>query len=702
MTVTHPDATRYFMTIPEAVKLVLQASALDEARDKIVMLEMGEPVRIIDLARNLIRLSGLEPDVDIPIIFTGLRPGEKLHEQLTDESEATLPTRYKKIRIVQTDAPVPLEAGLAELWEALESRDDRKLLRTLQTLVPEYLPQAALLARVRDRVCWRGQGSKSRGHVMRATARACVASGVWILLSAGASAGAAQHPLVSIPLDDPMYVQLDALMRQGCVAARLSPYRPYITLAVREALIAAHGEKNCQGPILELLTARFTRDTGWVHDTAGSRLRFGSVISLRATGETNGTVAPLWRDVRPVDSGPQPLVGYAAARLTFNGGEHFVAVSELFAQTGVRDDPTIRQDPFRHGSGVIGSDEAYFTARAGPAFFFFGREPVAWMGDGTQSLALSAVGPPIDHFGFALRLRQWEFMSFVGQLSDVHTRSLHRQRARVANMVSHDVRACDHLLARAQRGAHPGRDRARAAHHRRTRLGVPQSRSCRTRPRSTRRVRTAQGDANLTGFFSARATLGRATLSGELLVDDYQIDSNDKAIYPNQLAWTLGASYPIRLAMASSISINWQKVQSFTYVGQETYAKVYQSFDAPLGSSLGPDAQTVLGTFEVMTSARLRLAATGGWWERGSQRLNERPPINRTGHAGDPFPDTTALRPDVQHSLIGGLSAAWLDERFPITLEVGDARISNVNNQPTDGKDYLLVKLTASWRYQYP
>jgi FlaA1/EpsC-like NDP-sugar epimerase len=152
VTVTHPDVTRYFMTIPEAVQLVLQASVLEEARNRIVMLEMGEPVKITTLARNLIRLSGLEPDVDIPIIFTGLRPGEKLHEQLTSDSEETLPTRYEKIRIVRTDAPRPLEQAIEHLWNAVVSRDERSTLRRLQELVPEFTPQASLLASVRDRI----------------------------------------------------------------------------------------------------------------------------------------------------------------------------------------------------------------------------------------------------------------------------------------------------------------------------------------------------------------------------------------------------------------------------------------------------------------------------------------------------------------------------------------------------------------------
>jgi FlaA1/EpsC-like NDP-sugar epimerase len=125
---------------------------LEEARNRIVMLEMGEPVKITTLARNLIRLSGLEPDVDIPIIFTGLRPGEKLHEQLTSDSEETLPTRYEKIRIVRTDAPRPLEQAIEHLWNAVVSRDERSTLRRLQELVPEFTPQASLLASVRDRI----------------------------------------------------------------------------------------------------------------------------------------------------------------------------------------------------------------------------------------------------------------------------------------------------------------------------------------------------------------------------------------------------------------------------------------------------------------------------------------------------------------------------------------------------------------------
>jgi FlaA1/EpsC-like NDP-sugar epimerase len=126
---------------------------LEEAADRIVMLEMGDPVKIVDLARNLIRLSGFEPDVDIPIVFIGLRPGEKLHEQLTSSTEQTLPTRYEKIRIVRTEGSEALSAdrGLDQLRAAVESGDEKTIVRRLQELVPEFSPQAALLANLRER-----------------------------------------------------------------------------------------------------------------------------------------------------------------------------------------------------------------------------------------------------------------------------------------------------------------------------------------------------------------------------------------------------------------------------------------------------------------------------------------------------------------------------------------------------------------------
>jgi FlaA1/EpsC-like NDP-sugar epimerase len=118
LTVTHPDATRYFMMIPEAVQLILQASLLPEVRGHIAMLDMGEPVRIVDLARNLLRIAGLPHKNGHSIVFTNLRAGEKLHEQLVAPGERTRPTRIEKVHIVEPE-PIP-EVSVIELlreWE---------------------------------------------------------------------------------------------------------------------------------------------------------------------------------------------------------------------------------------------------------------------------------------------------------------------------------------------------------------------------------------------------------------------------------------------------------------------------------------------------------------------------------------------------------------------------------------------------------
>jgi FlaA1/EpsC-like NDP-sugar epimerase len=151
LTVTDPEVTRYFMTIPEAVQLVLQAAALPEAAGRISMLEMGEPVRIVELAENLIRLSGLEPYKDVAIVFTGLRPGEKLHEELMSGVEATVPTAVEKIRIVQTDEAhaAAVQRGVQRLANSTSIGDDQDLVLALCALVPECVaPLRDLVAQV--------------------------------------------------------------------------------------------------------------------------------------------------------------------------------------------------------------------------------------------------------------------------------------------------------------------------------------------------------------------------------------------------------------------------------------------------------------------------------------------------------------------------------------------------------------------------
>lgn len=136
ITITHPEITRYFMTIPEAVQLVLQAGALARGGD-LFLLNMGQPVKILDMAKELIRLHGLIPEQDIKIIYTGLRPGEKLYEELLTVEEGAVSTAHKKIFSAQLQAISSKE--LQECLTVLEHTADRNnILYTLKRLIPTY------------------------------------------------------------------------------------------------------------------------------------------------------------------------------------------------------------------------------------------------------------------------------------------------------------------------------------------------------------------------------------------------------------------------------------------------------------------------------------------------------------------------------------------------------------------------------------
>ncbi|MDP8254644.1 MAG: nucleoside-diphosphate sugar epimerase/dehydratase [Candidatus Alcyoniella australis] len=143
VTVTHPQATRYFMTIPESVSLVLEAASMGRGGE-VYILEMGEPVRIIDLARNMIRLSGYEPDQDIEIKITGLRRGEKLHEELFTDEERVKPTWNRKIMVVTGETRVGDEflAKLQQL-EQIVSDEETEAALALLTEISSGEPEAA-------------------------------------------------------------------------------------------------------------------------------------------------------------------------------------------------------------------------------------------------------------------------------------------------------------------------------------------------------------------------------------------------------------------------------------------------------------------------------------------------------------------------------------------------------------------------------
>ncbi len=139
ITVTDPRMTRYFMTIPEASQLVLQAATMSRGGE-IFVLDMGEPVRIVDLARDMIRLSGLRED-SIEITFTGIRPGEKLHEVLYSDDESSLPTSHPKLRAANHRPCVfsDLKQSIGELARAVHQSPDA-VRRKLQSAVPDYQP----------------------------------------------------------------------------------------------------------------------------------------------------------------------------------------------------------------------------------------------------------------------------------------------------------------------------------------------------------------------------------------------------------------------------------------------------------------------------------------------------------------------------------------------------------------------------------
>lgn len=145
ITITHPEMRRFFMTIPEAVHLVIQAGSMGKGGE-IFILDMGEPVRILDLAKDLILLSGLEPEKDIAIKFSGVRPGEKLYEELMTAEEGADLTKHKRIFVGKPNGVNwdRLPNDLDQLWKSAMGLDSEQIIKMIQRIVPQFTPDGVV------------------------------------------------------------------------------------------------------------------------------------------------------------------------------------------------------------------------------------------------------------------------------------------------------------------------------------------------------------------------------------------------------------------------------------------------------------------------------------------------------------------------------------------------------------------------------
>ncbi len=512
---------------------------------------------------------------------------------------------------------------------------------------------------------------------------------------------AAQFGLTDLPLTDFAYDQLAALEHMGCGAARVSTFRPYQVRAIRAALIRAHTRAHCAGPILDALSSRFLVRTG--RDTS-SGLRAGASATLQATALSRGDYLPLWDNILTKGQGTPPIVGIGHVRLEYGDGadDHYVIVADGYGETSARNDPTAAARHFRSTSGVIDVSEAYATARAGPFTFSLGRADEAWLGEGTESIVLSANGPPLNRLAVEFHTAHFEGRMILGMLDDV---VLSAQQDSFSSTIQ-PQRYYRYLLGHAVTW--------RPAPVLDVTIGETALLSRGSQVLDLYYINPfipyilTQNDSGKTGddardnlqtFAGLTLRPGPVTVSAELLIDDIQIDASSRKRTPDQLGWQLAAAVPLPTRWPASITALYERIDGYTYMRQY-YTEVSQYYNVPLGSMLGPDADYVRLGGEVFVAGPFRIAGGVGYWRHGDNRIFDRPGREATGNANATFP-TSALGP-VQTAALGDLSIQYLNRFLPIKLQVNAADIRNANNIASPAALYTQTQLTATYAFHYP
>jgi hypothetical protein len=520
-------------------------------------------------------------------------------------------------------------------------------------------------------------------------------------LTISAETVAAQHRLVALPLNDPAYVQLEALDRAGCGAARVSPFRPFLVGLVRAALDSADGDPRCAGPLLADLRARFTPpDT-----TARNRVRAGAAVTVVGTGLSKGEFRPLWNDVRPTSEGTPAGTVTARGRVTYEGGPRFVGVGEVVAGTHRRGETTTRQAAISRTSGYIDAADAYITGQVGPIVLSFGRMPEAWYGEDRESILLSANGPALDRILLEGHWRRFEVRGFVASLDQV---VLTNERDSIGDIPPQRWfrTLVGHALTWRPRPTMEftlGETAVLARGSRTFDLAYDNPIIPFLFTGNDSSYTGAENRDNISVFAASQLRLGRGLVRGELLVDELQIGAEDRENINDQLAWRLSASVPLPVRRPTIVSAEYRHVNTYTYT-RGFYIEAYQHFDRPLGSELGPDTDLLRGTAEVWLAGKVRVSGRAGLWRHGALRLDRRPPLRASapGNKVSEFPSTRPERPVVQRGLLADAAVQFLDVRLPIIIRVEAANITNVNNQPAPAALYVRAQLSGTYAFRYP
>jgi hypothetical protein len=544
----------------------------------------------------------------------------------------------------------------------------------------------------------------SAGRPIRACWRTRVI-GLALALGCATRTLQAQHKLVALSLDDPVYEMFDALDASGCAPARVSPYRPWLIRDVRAAIRRAVSDSSCTGTgaVLDVLRSRFASDTFDIFSDNEGELSAGGQLTVRAIQLGDGEFRPLWRGVRDKAEGDPPLAAVARARVTW-GANNIVALAEIVGFTDRQNDPAVRQRALRNTSGALDFGESYVTGQIGDHFTLsFGRMSEAWLGHGRESLVLSAYGPPLDRVLVSGRWRRLEGRALYASIGDVGlspaldsipaSTSAHFYRYLVAHALTiRPGRGLEITLGESALLARGARTIDLAYANPFMFYVVTQN--------DTSRVGNDQND-NLQAFGALHLRSGGSQLFAELLIDDIQIDPKDRKTIQDQLGWSLRGLQSLPFGTSSSASAEYRHINSFTYQ-RGSYATVYQSFDAPLGSELGSDADMIHGGFESWATGVFRMTAGAGLWRQGAQRLDQRPGRSVNGSGGQPYPSITAARPLVQRALLGDAAVRYL--RYPLVLgaSVEVARVMNPRNQPASALSLARMQVMGSYAYRIP